>query len=92
MNAVNPTTKYNGVAIFTPPNMQEKLYIRRKFMITRRRMRRISLPLLLLLAYIAVGFVSGIISGDMDLVMWIGEHKLLLAIIVTWIVVRFTKK
>ena len=61
-------------------------------MMTRRRFRRISLPVLLLLAYIVVGFVSGVVSGETDLVLWIGEHKLLLAVIVTWIVVKFVKK
>lgn len=61
-------------------------------MMTKRRIRRISLPILLLLAYIAVGFVSGIMTGETDLVMWIGEHKVLLAVILTWIVVRFTKR
>ena len=61
-------------------------------MMTKRRIRRISLPILLLLAYIAVGFVSGVVSGETDLVLWIGEHKLLLAIIVTWIVVKFVKR
>ena len=61
-------------------------------MMTKRRIRRISLPILLLLAYITVGFVSGIITGETDIVLWIGEHKVLLAIILTWIVVRFTKK
>lgn len=58
----------------------------------KRKLRRISLPLLLLLAYIAVGFVSGVLAGETDLVLWISEHKVLLAIIVTWIVVRFTKR
>ncbi len=61
-------------------------------MMTKRRIRRISLPILLLLAYITVGFVSGIMTGETDLVMWIGEHKVLLAVILTWIVVRFTKR
>jgi uncharacterized membrane protein YhdT len=59
---------------------------------TKRRIRRISLPVLLLLAYITVGFVSGIMAGETDFVLWVGEHKVLLAIILTWIVVRFTKK
>jgi len=59
---------------------------------TRRKIKRISLPVLLLLAYIAVGFVSGILTGDTDLVLWIDEHKFLLAIILTWIVVRFVRK
>jgi len=58
----------------------------------KRRIKRISLPVLLLLAYIAVGFVSGILTGDTDLVLWIDEHKFLLAIILTWIVVRFVRK
>ena len=61
-------------------------------MMTKRRIRRISLPILLLLAYITVGFVSGIMTGETDLVMWIGEHKVLLTVILTWIVVRFTKR
>lgn len=61
-------------------------------MMTKRRIRRVSLPILLLLVYIAVGFVSGVVSGETDLVLWIGEHKLLLAIIVTWIVVKFVKR
>ena len=61
-------------------------------MMTKRRIRRISLPILLLLAYITVGFVSGIITGETDIVLWIGEHKVLLAIILTWIVVRLTKR
>ena len=61
-------------------------------MMIKRRIRRISLPILLLLAYITVGFVSGIMTGETDLVMWIGEHKVLLAVILTWIVVRFTKR
>ena len=61
-------------------------------MMTKRRIRRISLPVLLLLAYITVGFVSGIMAGETDFVLWVGEHKVLLAIILTWIVVRFTKK
>lgn len=52
-------------------------------MMTRRKIRRISLPILLLLVYIAVGFVSGILTGETDLVLWITEHKFLLAIILT---------
>ena len=59
---------------------------------TKRKIRRISLPILLLLAYILVGFVSGVVSGETDLVLWIGEHKLFLAIILTWLVVRLTKR
>ena len=58
----------------------------------KRRIKRISLPILLLLAYIAVGFVSGILTGETDLVLWITEHKLLLAIILTWTFVRFIRK
>lgn len=58
----------------------------------KRRIKRISLPVLLLLAYIAVGFVSGVLTGDTDLVLWITEHKLLLAIILTWGIVRFVRK
>jgi uncharacterized membrane protein YhdT len=61
-------------------------------MMTRRKIRRISLPVLLLLAYIVVGFVSGVITGETDLVLWISEHKLLLAIILTWVAVRFMKR
>lgn len=59
---------------------------------TKRRIKRISLPIVLLLAYIAVGFVSGVLTGDTDLVLWITEHKLLLAIILTWTFVRFIRK
>ena len=59
---------------------------------TKRKIRRISLPILLLLAYILVGFVSGVVSGETDLVLWISEHKLFLAIILTWLVVRLTKR
>lgn len=58
----------------------------------KRRIKRISLPILLLLAYIAVGFVSGVLAGETDLVLWITEHKLLLAIILTWTFVRFIRK
>ena len=61
-------------------------------MMTRRKIRRISLPILLLFAYIAVGFVSGVLTGETDLVLWITEHKLLLAIILTWGIVRFVRK
>lgn len=61
-------------------------------MMTKRKIRRISLPILLLLAYIAVGFVSGVITGDTDLILWIGEHKLLLAIILTWGIARITRR
>ena len=59
---------------------------------TKRRIKRISLPIVLLLAYIAVGFVSGVLTGDTDLVLWITEHKLLLAVILTWTFVRFIRK
>ena len=59
---------------------------------TKRRIKRISLPMLLLLAYIAVGFVSGVMAGEIDLVLWISEHKMLLAIILTWTFVRFIRK
>ena len=59
---------------------------------TKRRIKRISLPMLLLLAYIAVGFVSGVMAGEIDLVLWIREHKMLLAIILTWTFVRFIRK
>lgn len=58
----------------------------------KRRIKRISLPILLLLAYIVVGFVSGVLTGETDLVLWITEHKLLLAIILTWTFVRFIRK
>ena len=58
----------------------------------KRRIKRISLPILLLLAYIAVGFISGVLTGETDLVLWITEHKLLLAIILTWTFVRFIRK
>ena len=61
-------------------------------MMTRRKIRRISLPILLLLAYITVGFVSGVLTGETDLVLWITEHKFLLAIILTWTFVRFIRK
>lgn len=59
---------------------------------TRRKIRRISPPILLLLAYIAVGLVSGVLTGDIDLILWITEHKFLLAIILTWTFVRFVRK
>ena len=59
---------------------------------TKRRIKSISFPILLLLAYIAVGFVSGVLTGETDLVLWITEHKLLLAIILTWTFVRFIRK
>ena len=59
---------------------------------TKRKIRRISLPILLLLAYILVGFVSGVATGETDLVLWISEHKLFLAIILTWLIVRLTKR
>lgn len=52
----------------------------------------ISLPVILLIAYIFVGFVSGIMTGETDLVVWVGDHKLLLAIISTWIIVRLVKR
>ena len=58
----------------------------------KRRIKRISLPILLLLAYIAVGFVSGVLTGETDLVLWITEHKFLLAIILTWTFVRFVRR
>ncbi len=58
----------------------------------KRRIKRISLPILLLLAYIAVGFVSGVLTGETDLVLWITEHKVLLAIILTWTFVRFVRR
>ena len=58
----------------------------------KRRINRISLPILLLLAYIAVGFVSGVLTGETDLVLWITEHKFLLAIILTWTFVRFVRR
>ena len=58
----------------------------------RRLFGGISLPVILLIAYIALGFVSGVITGETNLVVLISEHRLLLAILVTWIIVRLVKR
>lgn len=58
----------------------------------RRLFGGISLPVILLIAYIALGFVSGVITGETNLVALISEHRLLLAILVTWIIVRLVKR
>lgn len=60
-------------------------------MMIKKIFEGISLPVILLISYIAVGFVSGIISGEMNLIVWVGDHKLLLAIISTWIIVKLVK-
>lgn len=52
----------------------------------------LSLPVILLIVYIAVGFISGVMSGDMDLVLWIDDHKLFLAIILTLLIDRWIRK
>lgn len=58
----------------------------------RRLFGGISLPVILLIAYIALGFVSGVITGETNLVVLISEHRLLLAILATWIIVRLVKR
>lgn len=57
----------------------------------RKILGGLSLPVILLIAYILIGFGSGIMSGETDFVMWVGEHKLLLAIIATWLVTRIIR-
>lgn len=58
----------------------------------RRLFGGISLPVILLVAYIALGFVSGVITGETNLIVLISEHRLLLAILATWIIVRLVKR
>ncbi len=58
----------------------------------KRKIRRISLPVLVLISYIIFGFIASVMTGETDLILWISEHKLLLALISSWIIIRFIRK
>lgn len=60
-------------------------------MIIKKLFSGISLPVILLVAYIVIGFITGIITGETNLISWICDHRMLLAILVTWIIVRLVK-
>ena len=60
-------------------------------MIIKKLFSGISLPVILLVAYIMIGFITGIITGETNLILWICDHRMLLAILATWIIVRLVK-
>lgn len=45
--------------------------------------------LVLMLCYGLVSLIVGMATGDMTVITWIGEHKLLLAIITCWSLMKF---
>lgn len=46
-------------------------------------------PLVLVLAFGAVNFVSAILAGDVSIATWVMDHKVLLALILGFIGIRY---
>lgn len=51
----------------------------------------ILLPLIFVLANIIVDFGISVLSGEIDLVIWMSEHKVLLVLIAVWSAFKFKK-
>lgn len=49
----------------------------------------IVVPLILVFAYGLITLISGILTGEVNIIVWLGEHKLLLACILTWVIVKY---
>lgn len=46
-------------------------------------------PLVLVLAFGAVNFVSAILAGDVSIATWVMDHKVLLALVLGYVAVRY---
>lgn len=51
----------------------------------------ILLPLIFVLANMIVDFGISVLSGEIDLVIWMSEHKVLLVLIAVWSAFKFKK-
>jgi len=51
----------------------------------------ILLPLIFILANMIVDFGISVLSGEIDLVIWMSEHKVLLVLIAVWSAFKFKK-
>lgn len=51
----------------------------------------ILLPLIFVLASMIVDFGISVLSGEIDLVIWMSEHKVLLVLIAVWSAFKFKK-
>lgn len=53
--------------------------------------RGIIVPVILCVVYGIVTLISGILSGDVGAVLWLSDHRLLVSIVLTWVLLRILR-
>lgn len=46
-------------------------------------------PVVLIVAFWSVNFASGVLSGEIDLTVWIVDHRMLFVFLVCYMLIRF---